>query len=148
MKFKSLILVFLFSILSFTLIFCSDDKVDISSTRSYSDEITKEILNSINNLDYDNFIKNLDNNMKEIATNETEFLSLVMPIKGAIGTYEENSLEFVRAKKSKDYINMLYKAKFSDETEPVNISISFDENNHKISGLYFNSPKIKELYNK
>lgn len=148
MKFKTMILTFLISILIFNFISCSNKKINFDDTRSYSDKITNDILISINDLDYNGFIKNFDENMKEISSNETEFLNLVMPIKGAIGTYEDGSLEFVQGKKSKGFTSIIYKAKFSNEVEPVNISISFAEKNHKVSGLYFNSPKIKELYSK
>ena len=81
------------------------------------------------------------------SKDNTAFLNLVMPIQNAVGTYEKNSLEFIDAEVQKGTINVLYKAKFTNEDEPVRISISFkeDDPDHKVCGLLFNSPKIEEL---
>lgn len=146
MKIKKFFTFIISGILALSLISCSS-KYDSTTVRQYSDNITKNILNSMADLNYEGFSKKLDNTMKELTPDNAAFLNLVMPIQNAVGTYEKNSLEFVEAEVQKGTINVLYKAKFTNEDEPVRISISFkeDDPDHKVCGLLFNSPKIEEL---
>lgn len=149
MKLKKFIFVLIGSIFIISLVSCSS-KIDESSIRKYSDSIMENILISMSDLNYDEFKKDFDTQMDELVPDKTSFINLVMPIQNAVGTYEKGSLQFVQAKKDKDITSIIYRAKFTKETEPVNISISFKDINskHKVCNLYFSSPKIKELYKK
>ena len=149
MKLKKFIFVLVGSIFIISLVSCSS-KIDESSIRKYSDSIMENILISMSDLNYDEFKKDFDTQMDELVPDKASFINLVMPIQNAVGTYEKDSLQFVQAKKDKDITSIIYKAKFTKETEPVNISISFKDINskHKVCNLYFSSPKIKELYKK
>ncbi|MEG1003500.1 MAG: hypothetical protein RSD13_01290 [Clostridium sp.] len=142
-KFITLIVSLVFAL---SLVSCSSD-YDSKSVREYSDSITTNILSSMSSLNYEDFIKDFNDDMMQMAPDKSAFINLVMPIQNAVGTYEENSLEFIEAKLQKDTINVLYSAKFTNEDKRVKISISFkeDDPNHKVSGLFFNSPKIEEL---
>lgn len=149
MKLKKFIFVLIGSIFIISLVSCSS-KIDESSIRKYSDSIMENILISMSDLNYDEFKKDFDTQMDELVPDKASFINLVMPIQNAVGTYEKGSLQFVQAKKDKDITSIIYRAKFTKETEPVNISISFKDINskHKVCNLYFSSPKIKELYKK
>ncbi len=149
MKLKKFIFVLVGSIFIISLVSCSS-KIDKSSIRKYSDSIMENILISMSDLNYDEFKKDFDTQMDELVPDKASFINLVMPIQNAVGTYEKDSLQFVQAKKDKDITSIIYRAKFTKETEPVNISISFKDINskHKVCNLYFSSPKIKELYKK
>lgn len=149
MKLKKFIFVLIGSIFIISLVSCSS-KIDESSIRKYSDSIMENILISMSDLNYDEFKKDFDTQMDELVPDKASFINLVMPIQNAVGTYEKDSLQFVQAKKDKDITSIIYRAKFTKETEPVNISISFKDINskHKVCNLYFSSPKIKELYKK
>lgn len=149
MKLKKFIFVLIGSIFIISLVSCSS-KIDESSIRKYSDSIMENILISMSDLNYDEFKKDFDTQMDELVPDKASFINLVMPIQNAVGTYEKSSLQFVQAKKDKDITSIIYRAKFTKETEPVNISISFKDINskHKVCNLYFSSPKIKELYKK
>ena len=149
MKLKKFIFVLVGSIFIISLVSCSS-KIDESSIRKYSDSIMENILISMSDLNYDEFKKDFDTQMDELVPDKASFINLVMPIQNAVGTYEKDSLQFVQAKKDKDITSIIYRAKFTKETEPVNISISFKDINskHKVCNLYFSSPKIKELYKK
>lgn len=146
MTLKKFLLVILGTIFTISIVACSSN-YDVSDIRKYSDNITKNILISMSDLNYEDFRKDFDKSMDEIFPDKAAFIKLVMPIQEAVGTYEEDSLEFIQAKKDKDSISLLYKSKFTKENGPVNISISFKEvdSNYKVYGLYFSSPKIKEL---
>lgn len=142
MKLKKFLLVILGTIFTISLMACSSN-YDASNIREYSDNITKNILTSMSDLNYEDFRKDFD----EMFPDKAAFIKLVMPIQEAVGTYEEGSLEFIQAKKDKDSVSLLYKSKFTKEDKPVNISISFKEvdSKYKVCGLYFSSPKIREL---
>ncbi|MDQ0150659.1 hypothetical protein ACFO6R_07000 [Eubacterium multiforme] len=146
MKLKKFICILIGSIFIISLVGCSS-KIDESSIKKYSDSITENILFSMSDLNYDEFKKDFDTQMDELVPDKASFINLVMPIQNAVGTYEKGSLQFVQAKKGKDIISIIYRAKFTKEKEPVNISISFkdDTSKHKVCNLYFSSPKIKEL---
>lgn len=146
MKLKKFICILIGSIFIISLVGCSS-KINESSIKKYSDSITENILISMSDLNYDEFKKDFDTQMDELVPDKASFINLVMPIQNAVGTYEKGSLQFVQAKKGKDVISIIYKAKFTKEKEPVNISISFKniDSKHKVCNLYFSSPKIKEL---
>ncbi|GAA0071393.1 hypothetical protein UT300003_29170 [Clostridium sardiniense] len=146
MKLKKFLLVILGTIFTISLMACSSN-YDASNIREFSDNITKNILTSMSDLNYEDFRKDFDESMDEMFPDKAAFIKLVMPIQESVGTYEEGSLEFIQAKKDKDSVSLLYKSKFTKEDKPVNISISFKEvdSKYKVCGLYFSSPKIREL---
>ncbi len=133
--------VFLFVAL-FIFTFGCAAKVDVDKVRSYSDTITENLLVSMNSGNYSVFSEDFDSAMKN-ALPEEKFPALISQIEGKIGKYVPNSKQFVKAYKTGKFINVVYNAKFTNETS-VEVRIVFSEGggNRKVSGIWFNSPKL------
>ncbi len=143
MKLKAAISLFL--VLALVFAFGCAAKVDVSEVRSYADSMSENLLTAINGKNYEMFSRDFDSAM-ENAVSKSKFSTLLAQINGKIGAYIPNSKEFERAYKSGKFMNVVYKAKFTNETSSVTVRIVFDEVNgkHKISGLWFDSPKLKQ----
>jgi hypothetical protein len=143
MKLKLAVSLLLVVILFFS--FGCAAKVDVGTVRSYADSMTENLLTGMNKEDYTVFSRDFDEAMKK-AIPESKFSDLVAQVNGKIGAYVFGSKTFDRAYKSGGYINVVYKAKFTNETSPVTVRIVFNEVNgkHKISGIWFDSPKLRE----
>ena len=120
-------------------------KIDVDAVRSYADPMTENLLTAMNNKNYELFSKDFDDAMKK-AIPKSEFSSLIAQINGKIGEYVPNSKKFDRAYKTGKFVNVVYKAEFTKETSPVTVRVVFDEINgeHKISGIWFDSPKLRK----
>ena len=143
MKLKLAVSLLLVVILLFS--FGCAAKVDVEAVRSYADSMTENLLIGMNKEDYTVFSRDFDEAMKK-AIPESKFSDLIAQINGKIGSYVPNSKEFERAYKTGKFVNVVYKAKFTNESSPVTVRIVFNEVNgeHKISGIWFNSPKLRK----
>jgi hypothetical protein len=70
-------------------------------------------------------------------------------VRGKIGYYVPDSKKFKDAVKTsekvKKYLVVRYNAEFTDETEDVMVTMIFDDNEaHQVSGIFFNSPKLRQ----
>ena len=120
-------------------------KVDVEEARSYGDSMTGNLLVAINESNYTKFSKDLDSAMKT-ALPESAFSDLISQINGGVGNYVASSKEFQEAYMTEQYINIVYKAQFTEEPEGVIVRVVFVkvDGEMKVSGLWFNSPKLKE----
>ncbi|MCD6107828.1 MAG: DUF3887 domain-containing protein [Caldisericaceae bacterium] len=120
-------------------------KVDVEEARSYGDPMTENLLVAINENDYTKFSKDLDNAMKT-ALPESAFSDFISQINGRVGNYVIGSKEFREAYMTEQYINIVYKTQFTEESEEVTVRVVFvkTDGETKISGLWFDSPKLKE----
>jgi len=120
-------------------------KVDVEEARSYGDPMTENLLVAINENDYTKFSKDLDNAMKT-ALPESAFSDFISQINGRVGNYVIGSKEFREAYMTEQYINIVYKTQFTEESEEVTVRVVFvkADGETKISGLWFDSPKLKE----
>ncbi|WP_294352910.1 DUF3887 domain-containing protein [uncultured Clostridium sp.] len=119
----------------FSLTSCST-KLDYSEVDNYADNITKELLISINNLSYDDFASYLSDDMKESYTLGT-FQTESAEILNEFGSFK--SLSFYAGEKRNGYIYIIYDVSYSNLENPISISITFKENDdsHKVYELYF-----------
>lgn len=103
--------------------------------------IAENILKSINNDDYQAFSKDFSGEMKD-AMPPQGFADLRETLISTIGTY----ISITPAKVTQDgeYIAVYFDAKFEKE-EKVTVRVVFgkDDETHKVSGLWFDSPKLR-----
>ena len=107
-----------------------------------SENIAENILQSLNNNDYQGFIKDFSEEMKneytlQVFTDTKEFLD------SKIGAYI--SKEIHSAKRDEGYIVVFYSAQFENEDNViVKVVFKEDDETHKVYGLWFDSPKLRE----
>jgi hypothetical protein len=116
--------------------------VDVDQVRSYADPITENILIATNEGNYTKYSEHFDATMKN-ALPESVFLETNAMIKAKIGTYV--SKEFWKVESKNQYIIVYYKATFTQEPADVIVKIVFQEleGEMKVSGLWFDSPKLR-----
>lgn len=112
---------------------------------SYSEQITESVLLAINAGDYSDFSRDFDSTMRKAIPPENFKTQFTDNIQGKIGNYIEGSKRFFQASSQAQYTTVIYYADYSAEPGAVLVQISFRmvEGNIKVSGLFFNSPKLR-----
>jgi hypothetical protein len=109
---------------------------------AYSEPMTDNELEALNANDYQSFIKDYDPKMLEVTTQEN-FTALYSLISGKLGKYISREVTAVTAL-GDDAIVVDYAAKFENE-EDVTVRLVFQSfGEHLITGLWFDSPKLRE----
>ena len=133
-------LVFLITVLAG----CSNAKAVTGSLRdeilAYADPATDSILQGMNDHDYATFSKDFDDTMKN-AINETQFQSMEQTIIGKVGKYVSRKLDSVVDQDK--YYQVMYNAKF-EQDDPVLVRVVFTKDTHQVSGLFFDSAKLRQ----
>ncbi|NCO27675.1 MAG: hypothetical protein AUJ99_05955 [Caldisericum sp. CG2_30_36_11] len=139
-KILSLVAVILIGLI---LVGCGGKGYTEDDVKSFAHPLTEKVLLGLNNEDYSMFASDFNEDM-QTGIPEEQFSSLLSQIKGKVGDYVPDSKKFVSATQKGSYITVVYDAKFTQE-DSVKITISFEqiEGTYKISGLYFNSPKLQ-----
>lgn len=121
---------------------CGTKKVSEADVKSYADPAAQNLMQALNDENYNNFSKDFDQVMKEKLT-EASFKQMTAQIKPLIGNYV--SMEFYQAVSQDKYVVVVYKAKFTKETSDVYVKVTFQKLNDKecVSGLFFDSPKLR-----
>lgn len=113
---------------------------------SFADSATENILVALNNRDYENYKKDMDDTMLE-AIPEEEFMKFSSYLTGTIGEYASDSKEIAGSTIQNEMIIIVYGASYTGEAEEVTINVVIsesDEGDYKISGLWFDSPGLRE----
>lgn len=112
--------------------------------KSYANPIAEDILRGLNDNDYNKFSNSMSDVMKE-ALPKDKFEKFSLDVKNLIGNYE--SMKIAKVQKIKGYIRVFYKAKFSNESKDVVVTIVFGDDNgpQKVAGFFMNSPKLRKL---
>ena len=110
----------------------------------FTESAAENYLTAINNEDYTKFSVDLDEGMKK-ALPKDKFLEFASQIKGIIGDYVPGSKKFVRTKKEGGFTSVIYNAEYTEEPAGVEVKIVISKVNNemKISGSWFNSPKLR-----
>jgi len=109
---------------------------------AYSEPMADNELEALNANDYQTFIKDYDDKMREVTTQES-FTSLQELISGRLGKYLSREVVSVAAVGNEAVI-VVYSTKFENE-EGVTIRLVFQPGgDHLITGLWFDSPKLRE----
>jgi|AGTN01.2.fsa_nt_gi hypothetical protein len=112
----------------------------------YADDMVDNMMAGVTQNDYAVFSRDFSDTMKS-SIDETAFASMAESLTAAIGTYE--SKRFSQAADTTQdevaYTVVVYQAQFSEEDADVLITVTFSggEDDKKIEGLYFNSPKLR-----
>lgn len=130
------------------LLFAGCSSVDIDEVKGFSDSMVEDMLQALNNDDYDGFIKDFGPEMKDAFDENTYNQQIKTQIIDVIGQYQSKELLKASFKSSNGtkFLQTIYQAKYSDEPEDVVITVVFsnDLDNRTIEGLFFSSPKIIE----
>ena len=119
-------------------------QTDAVEVLNFADPMTESLLQAMNKDDYDKFSKDFSNEMRQALTEEN-YNKQIGTIKGKIGVYISGSKEFIGKQFNNQDILVNYKATFSEEADSVLVTVVFRHNAHEniISGLWFNSPKLR-----
>lgn len=113
---------------------------------AYAGSITDNILSGIEQKDYPMFSRDFDDTMKT-ALPEEAFNSLADLLSATIGSYQSKSFGDAAetTQNGVKIMTVIYKAKYSNEPADVLVTVMFsgEEGGRKVSGLYFNSPKLR-----
>lgn len=107
-----------------------------------ADPIAENILQTINNDDYQRHIKDYSQEMID-ATPPEAFTQLRDLLLSKIGKYISKAPD--KAVEDGDYIVVFYSAKFEQE-DNVTVRVVFKkgDDTHQVYGLWFDSPKLRE----
>jgi uncharacterized lipoprotein YehR (DUF1307 family) len=147
MTFKKMGLLLLCLMMTCSLAACGN-KVDSKVVRQYADDITENMLLAYNEDNYEQYIADVNSQFKAAVTEDKMKEGNEM-VRGKIGDYVPGSKKFKDAvktsEKGKKYLVVRYNAEFTDETEDVLVTMIFDDNEaHQVSGMFFNSPKLRQ----
>ena len=133
-------------LLLFLLPACSNG-IDKEKVQEYADPMIENILQGMNEDNYEKFSKDFGPIMLDALNAENYDGIIKKQIKEIIGNYESKELAKVDkvSQGDENYIVVIYKATFSKETSDVAVTVYFTEGEDpKIETLLFNSPKLVE----
>jgi hypothetical protein len=101
-----------------------------------AEPLTEQMMQSINDENYDSFQSNLSAKMKEVFP-ESSFKKMVSDLKDKVGIYKTK--EVMNIELSTEYMAINYKGMFSQMTDPILIRVVLINENGKtcICGLWF-----------
>lgn len=108
---------------------------------AFSEAKTDNLMQAFNGNDYAAFSKDFDQALLKAMT-ESAFQSLYSQLQAKIGNYVSREVDDVLT--AGDFITVVYLAKFSDE-EIVQMRVVFTvAEEHLVTGLWFDSPKLRQ----
>ncbi len=109
---------------------------------AYSEPMTDNLLAGMNEANYARFALNFDEQMKKAIT-EKAFQDMLSSIGGKLGAYQTREVALVEDTGA--YMRVTYSAKFANE-DGVTVRVVFNDGtpDHLISGLWFDSPKLRQ----
>ncbi len=119
------------------------EEIDVAQVREYADPITENILLAMNEKNYTKFSEHFDQTMKN-ALPEAVFKETNAVIRSKTGDYV--SKEFWKVESKDQFMIVYYNAKSTQEPEKVIVKVVFQkiESEMKVSGLWLDSPKLRE----
>ncbi len=124
---------------------CSGKIITNLPEPEYAGAITENLLLAINAGDYHTFIRDFDESMLKAVSAENFKTQFIAGIQGKIGDYSAGSKRFFQASSQAQYTTVVYYSAYSGDTGAVLVQISFKMVAGKplVSGIYFNSPKLR-----
>lgn len=136
----------LFVLSTFALLSCNTPAQPITGAErdavlAYTEPKTENLLNGFNAGDYAIFARDFDATMRQAET-ETVFLQTRASIMGKIGKYVSRQVTDVV--KQDNFVVVMYNGRFEKE-DGVTMRVVFrPDGEHQISGLWFDSPKLRQ----
>jgi biopolymer transport protein ExbD len=111
----------------------------------YAGQMAENILLAINGGDYSAFSMDFDASMIKALPAESFKAQFSQGIQGKIGNYVPGSKRFFQASSQAQFTTVVYYAVYSGDPGAVLVQISFKmvEGKPLVSGLFFNSPKLR-----
>ncbi|QLQ07867.1 MAG: DUF3887 domain-containing protein [Anaerolineae bacterium] len=108
---------------------------------AYSEPMVDNLFQGMNAGDYDQFARDFDTAMAK-AMPASSFDQFMASIGSKLGRYESRTVSTVEA--VGDFTRVAYQARFAND-DPVTVRIAFhkDTADHLISGLWFDSAKLR-----
>jgi hypothetical protein len=113
---------------------------DRDAVLAYSEPMADNLLTAINTSDYALFIRDLDDTMLKTFP-QAEFTKMQDQLNGKIGQYVSRTVTAVTP--SEQMMVVVYAAKYTNE-DTVTVRIVFGGSPTKITGLWFDSPKLRQ----
>lgn len=114
---------------------------------SYAGPMVDNMLAGIKDKDYKEYTKDFSSVMLKAVT-EDSFNQLVDLVQSKIGDYQSRTFSGAQNTKSNgvDMTVVVYKAKYTNETSDVLITVTFGEENGamKVMGFFLNSPNLRK----
>jgi len=145
MKIKSLILLVLTVLILIPLIIGC--RVIDEDALSFADQATEKYLDAINKQDYSTYGEDMDSIMLEVVTGE-EFIKFSSYLKNTIGEYIQDSKKYSGYTIKNGNILVVYRAEYTLEEEGVTVTTVISKSGegiYKISGSWFDSPRLREV---
>jgi hypothetical protein len=116
--------------------------VDKEKVLAYADPVVDNLLVGFNEGDYAKFSRDFDERMKS-AIPEATFAQMRQDMVSKIGLYKSRT--FSKVEKQGEATIVIYTAEFGKESE-VEVKVVFTPDGEKnlVSGLFFDSPKLRE----
>jgi hypothetical protein len=109
---------------------------------AYAEPMADNEFTALNANDYDAFIKDYDETMKKVTTPDS-FNNLVTLISTKLGKYLSREVTAVTAV-GEDTILVIYSADFENEEDVTVRLVIQPGGEHLITGIWFDSPKLRE----
>jgi hypothetical protein len=145
MKRKSLILLVL-SVFIFIPLIIGCRVID-EEALSFTDQATEKYLDATNDQDYSAYREDMDAVMLEVVTEE-EFIKFSSYLKDTIGDYIQDSKKYSGYTIKNGNILVFYRAEYTLEEEGVTVTTVISKSGegiYKISGSWFDSPRLREV---
>ncbi|MBI5030061.1 MAG: DUF3887 domain-containing protein [Chloroflexi bacterium] len=114
---------------------------DRDAVLAYSEAKVDNLMQSMNNNDLAAFSRDLDDKMKGAFTADS-FAKMQSQIGGKIGKYVSRQVSTVL--RTGDYVTIIYAARFENE-DAVTMRVSLETAEpHRVSGLWFDSAKLRQ----
>ncbi|MFA5014900.1 MAG: hypothetical protein WC549_05105 [Actinomycetota bacterium] len=113
---------------------------------SFADQATEKYLVALNDQDYSAYKEDMDAGMLEAVTEE-EFIKFSLYLKENAGEYMPDSKKYSGYTTKNGNILVVYRAGYTLEKEGVVVTTVISkssEGTYKISGSWFDSPKLRE----
>ncbi len=105
--------------------------------------IVENLLVGLSESDYAKHTRDFDEDMRQAVDETVAFPQMVEQIIGVIGTYQTHTL--LRVEDQGEFRAAIYDAVFSHEPHvTVRVVFRLDDPDHKVSGLWFDSPLLRE----
>ncbi len=143
---KSNILLFLiFSIFALILFSCSNKQIKYSDVAYFAEPVIQDLCLAFENEDFKDFSYYFINYFSTNVQPEN-LEKLFINISQKIGKYIPQSLSYSSIKKVKNKYIISYTANFTNEQEPVIITLNFEKinDNFKLNGFSLDSPKLRD----
>ena len=106
------------------------------------DALSENLLLSLNNGDYDGYVRDMDSKMKEAST-PASFDSLRALLAEKIGAYESHKM--AQVVEQEGLRTVIYSAAFEKESSvTVRVVFNVTQESPQISGLWLDSPKLRQ----